>query len=55
MFLRLMIAHHEGGVEMATAALARTTIPQVVSLARGMARSQEAEITVMRDLLAARP
>jgi len=51
-FLTLMIAHHQGGVEMSDAALARTTVPQVVSMATGIQRSQSAEITVMQTLLA---
>lgn len=51
LFLTLMIAHHQGGVEMADAALARTEVPQVVSLATGIQRSQSAEITVMQNLL----
>ena len=55
LFLTLMIAHHQGGVEMADAALARTTVPQVVSMATGIQRSQSAEITVMQDLLASLP
>ena len=54
-FLTLMIAHHQGGVEMADAALARTTVPQVVSMATGIQRSQSAEITVMQNLLASLP
>lgn len=54
-FLTLMIAHHQGGVEMADAALARTDVPQVVSLATGIRNAQRAEITVMQDLLAALP
>jgi uncharacterized protein (DUF305 family) len=52
LFLTLMIAHHEGGVAMAEAVLARTDVPQVVSLATGMERAQRAEIVAMRDLLA---
>lgn len=55
LFLTLMIAHHEGGVAMAEAVLARTDIPQVVSLARGIERAQQAEIVAMRDLLAGLP
>jgi uncharacterized protein (DUF305 family) len=55
MFLTLMIAHHQGGVEMADAALARTEVPQVVSMATGIQRSQSAEIIVMRGLLDALP
>ena len=51
LFLTLMIAHHEGGVEMADAVLARTAVPQVVSLATGIRTAQQAEITAMQDLL----
>lgn len=54
-FLELMIVHHEGGLEMAEAVLARTDVPQVLDLAGGIQRSQSAEITVMRDLLARLP
>ena len=54
-FLTLMIAHHQGGVDMAEAVLARTAVPQVVSMATGIERSQSAEITVMQDLLANLP
>lgn len=54
-FLTLMIAHHRGGVEMADAVLARTAVPQVVSLATGIRGSQQAEITAMQELLAGLP
>lgn len=55
LFLELMIPHHEGGLEMADAVLARTDVPQVVSLATGIRRAQQAEIVVLQDLLAALP
>jgi uncharacterized protein (DUF305 family) len=55
LFLELMIPHHEGGLEMADAVLARTDVPQVVSLATGIRNAQRAEIVVMQDLLAALP
>jgi uncharacterized protein (DUF305 family) len=55
LFLQLMIPHHEGGLEMAEAVLARTDVPQVVTLASGIERAQRAEIRVMQDLLAALP
>lgn len=55
LFLVLMTAHHEGGVEMADAVLARTDVPQVVSLAEGIRRAQQAEIDAMTQLLAALP
>jgi uncharacterized protein (DUF305 family) len=51
LFLTLMIAHHEGGVAMADAALARTDVPPVVTLATGIQRAQRGEIIVMQDLL----
>jgi len=54
-FLTLMIAHHQGGLDMAEAVLARTDVPQVLDLANGIQRSQSAEITVMQDLLARLP
>jgi uncharacterized protein (DUF305 family) len=54
-FLTLMIAHHDGGIEMADAVLVRTDEPHVVSLASGIQRAQRAEIQVMRELLAALP
>jgi len=55
LFLELMITHHEGGVEMAEAVLARTDVPQVVTLATGIETAQLAEIDLMRDLLAKLP
>lgn len=54
-FLTLMIAHHRGGVAMADAVLARTDVPQVVSLATGIRGSQQAEITAMLEMLAGLP
>jgi len=53
-FLQLMIAHHRAGVEMAQAALARTARPDVVQLATSIVNGQQAEITVMTDMLAKR-
>ena len=55
LFLTLMIAHHEGGVEMADAVLARTDVPQVLTLARGIRTAQQAEIIAMQELLADLP
>jgi uncharacterized protein (DUF305 family) len=55
LFLELMIPHHEGGLEMADAVLARTDVTQVVSLATGIRNAQRAEIVVMQDLLATLP
>jgi len=53
-FLHLMIVHHQAGVEMAQAALARTDRPDVVRLATSIVNGQQAEITVMTDMLAKR-
>jgi uncharacterized protein (DUF305 family) len=54
LFLQLMIAHHQGGVEMAQAALDRTTNPLVVALANAIVFAQSGEIQYMQELLAAR-
>ena len=54
LFLELMIAHHQGGVEMADAAIARTTNPLVLALANAVVFAQTGEITYMQQLLAAR-
>ncbi|MEO7006487.1 MAG: DUF305 domain-containing protein [Terrimesophilobacter sp.] len=51
LFLRLMIAHHSGGIEMAEAALERTTNATVSSLARGMVKAQQSEVSYMQKLL----
>ncbi|WP_312874967.1 DUF305 domain-containing protein [Actinomadura litoris] len=53
-FLRLMIAHHRGGVGMAEAVLARTGRDRVRRLARTMVDGQNAEITLMNRMLAER-
>lgn len=51
-FLKLMIAHHAGGVEMAQALLDRSTNEVVTSLAERMVLTQKSEITYMNELLA---
>ena len=53
-FLELMIAHHQGGVEMADAILDRSTDRVIVSFANGIVVGQNAEITAMQELLEAR-
>lgn len=53
-FLEFMIAHHQGGVEMAEALLARSDHPLVTGLANGMILLQSKELTYMSELLAAR-
>lgn len=54
LFLQLMIRHHQGGVEMARAALQRTAQPEVVRLAQSIVESQSSEISLMQELLATR-
>ena len=51
LFLQLMIRHHEGGVLMAKALLARSRRDDVVTLARGIDSSQTGEITTMAEML----
>lgn len=53
-FLELMIRHHEGGVQMAEAAVGETDRAEVQRLAEAIITSQTAEITVLQDLLEAR-
>lgn len=53
-FLALMIPHHQGGVEMAEAALDRVSSPEARRLAQAVVDSQTAEITVLETMLAER-
>jgi uncharacterized protein (DUF305 family) len=53
-FLRLMIRHHQGGLEMAQYATEHAEVPAVARLARSIAETQTAETTTMSDMLAAR-
>jgi uncharacterized protein (DUF305 family) len=53
-FLRLMIRHHEGGVEMAEGLLRLSDRTEVVRMARKIVDGQKAEIDLMTDLLARR-
>jgi uncharacterized protein (DUF305 family) len=53
-FLRLMIRHHQGGLEMAQYAAAHATEPAVRTLARSIADTQTAEVTTMVGMLTAR-
>jgi len=54
LFLRLMIAHHEGGIAMARAAQALAGVPVVRALAGNAVEVQQAEVEAMTALLAAR-
>lgn len=51
-FLELMIAHHEGAIEMAQDELADGEAPEALELAQAIIDAQEAEITEMEELLA---
>jgi uncharacterized protein (DUF305 family) len=53
-FLQLMIRHHEGGVIMARAVLALSDRRELVQMAKSIDEGQRAEITLMRNMLAAR-
>lgn len=53
-FLELMIAHHQGAVEMADAVLDRSSNDVVVALAQSIVDSQTSEIDLMTDMLAER-
>jgi uncharacterized protein (DUF305 family) len=54
LFLQLMIRHHEGGVLMARALLARSNRQDVVTLVRGIEAGQTGEIKTMTEMLAER-
>ena len=53
-FLRLMIAHHTGGIAMAQAAEAEARTPEVKTLAAAIATAQTAEVQQMQQMLAER-
>jgi uncharacterized protein (DUF305 family) len=51
-FIRSMIPHHQGAVEMAKIILENGKDPEVRKLAEGIIATQEAEIAWMKDWLA---
>jgi uncharacterized protein (DUF305 family) len=51
LYLQLMIRHHQGGVEMAQAALDRSDQKQVTFMANRIVMLQESEITTMNQML----
>ena len=51
LFLRLMIPHHEAAIPMSNAVLERTDNPAVERLASSIVASQEAEISIMQEML----
>ena len=54
LFLQLMIAHHQGGVEMAEAVVERSSHRVVLDLANSIVQAQSSEIELMRRMLAER-
>lgn len=54
LYLQLMLPHHEGGIEMARAAVELCTRPSVVGLAENIIDGQTSEISYMEQLLASR-
>ena len=53
-FLRLMIRHHQGGLDMAEYAVDHSGVPAVRDLAQAIARAQSAETRTMAAMLTAR-
>lgn len=51
LFLQLMIPHHEAAIPMSDAVLERTSDPTVERLANAVVSSQEAEISIMQEML----
>ncbi len=54
LFLQLMYRHHQGGLDMAEAFLARSDEPTLTELAEVIVTTQDREITIITDLLAER-
>lgn len=50
LFATLMIAHHEGGVEMARHAVDHAKNPEVIAMARGMIKVQTGEIAELKRI-----
>ncbi|MGW0120706.1 DUF305 domain-containing protein [Streptomyces sp. NPDC003327] len=51
LYLRLMTAHHKGGVHMAQGCVDRCSVDVERKLAQGMVDAQESEILLMADML----
>ena len=54
LFLRLMLEHHHGGIEMAEVTAEHAERPEVRILAGAIVQAQTAEAKLLEDLLAAR-
>jgi uncharacterized protein (DUF305 family) len=54
MWLRMMIDHHEGAIEMSRTELTEGSSPEAKKLAASIIKSQSAEITQMKAMLAER-
>ncbi|WP_420103442.1 DUF305 domain-containing protein [Bosea sp. (in: a-proteobacteria)] len=50
-FLRGMIPHHQGAIEMAKIVLSHGKDPEVRKLAEAIVRDQEKEVAMMREML----
>ncbi|MEU0737715.1 DUF305 domain-containing protein, partial [Streptomyces lavendulocolor] len=54
LYLRLLTAHHQGGIDMAQGAADLAEDSMIARLAEGMVRGQQSEMKLMADMLKAR-